>query len=122
MRSIRWARWATCALALSICGPALADRGGKSLASCTAFEQTDAGDAKVSFTIRNSCTVPVDCALSWRVVCAPESKKRRAVHPATVKLALESGSSQSAEASAAECGDAGWTIDSVLWRCEPNKS
>lgn len=124
MRLPTWARWATCALALTIptiYSTAHADRGGRSLASCTAFEQADLADARVAFTIRNTCSIPVDCSLSWRVVCAPESKKRRAVHPGSVKLALDTGASQTTEASAAECGDAGWTIDSVLWRCEPNK-
>ena len=121
MRATCWARWATCALVLSICGPALAERGSRSLSTCTSFDQSETGDTKVSFTIRNSCTIPVDCALSWRLVCAPDSRKRRAVHPNQVKLLLSTGASQSTEASAASCGDDGWTIDSVLWSCQPNK-
>ncbi|HET7499376.1 MAG TPA: hypothetical protein VFK02_00170 [Kofleriaceae bacterium] len=121
MRATRWARWATCALAITICVPAFADRQARSLSSCTSFDQADKGDDKVAFTIHNACSIPVDCSVSWRVVCAPESKKRRASHPALVKLAILEGGSQSAEASAAVCGDAGWTIDSVAWRCEPNK-
>jgi hypothetical protein len=125
MRAPRWARWASCALAMSlvvsICAPAaFADRA-RSLADCTSFDQTSAVDAKVAFTIHNACTVPVDCAVSWRVVCAPDSKKRRAVHPGSAKLALTAGGGDTAEASAAVCGDDGWTIDSVRWRCEPNK-
>jgi hypothetical protein len=121
MRATRWARRATCALAISICAPAFADRANRSISSCTSFHQSDAGDAKVVFTIRNTCSIPVDCSLAWRVVCAPDSKKRRAVHPNQVKLALPTGSSQSAEASAVQCGDAGWMIDSVLWSCAINK-
>jgi hypothetical protein len=123
MRSHTWARWATCALAITICVPAaLADgtRSKKSISTCTAFDQEDKGDDKVQFTIKNSCTIPVDCSLSWRVVCAPSSKKRRAVHPSSTKLALVDGSSQSAEASATVCGDDAWTIDSVHWSCQPN--
>ena len=124
MRRHVWARWATCALAITICIPAaLADggRGKKSIASCTAFDQADKGDDKVEFTIRNSCTVPVDCSISWRVVCAPNSKKRRAVHPASSKLALTDGTAQSADASATVCGDDSWSIDQISWSCEPNK-
>ncbi len=126
MRSTTWARWATCALAISIFVPAaLADtaRGAskKSLATCTAFDQLDKDDNTVAFTISNTCTIPVDCSISWRVVCAPDSKKRRATHGGRAKLSLVHGGSSSAEASAAVCGDDGWTLDHIQWSCEPNK-
>ncbi|MDB4958272.1 MAG: hypothetical protein JWO36_5841 [Myxococcales bacterium] len=121
MRSIRWARWATCALAM-FCVPALADRGhAKSLAECTAFEQVDKSDVTVELSIKNTCKMPVACAISWRVVCAPDAKKRRSVHPGATKLALNEGATQSTEASASVCGDDGWAIDSIQWSCEPNK-
>ena len=120
MRSTSWARWATCALAISICVPALADHT-KSLSTCTSFDQADKGQDKVAFTIHNTCSIPIDCSVSWRVVCAPESKKRRASHPNLAKFAISDNSSQSAEASASICGDDGWAIDSVHWSCEPNK-
>ena len=122
MRSTRWTRWATCALALSICVPvALADRGNKSVSDCTSFNQADKGDDKVEFTLHNTCKVPLDCSISWRVVCAPESKKRRALHAGAAKLALIDGSAQTAEASASVCGGDGWSIDSIAWSCQPNK-
>ena len=100
--------------------PAAADRH-RSLAECTSFDQADRCDDKVAFTIHNACSVPVDCAVSWRVVCAPDSKKRRASHPSAARLAILDGTSQSAEASAAICGDDAWSIDSVEWSCQPNK-
>jgi hypothetical protein len=121
MRATHWARWATCALAISISIPALADHDKRSLATCTSFDQADKGQDAVAFTIHNTCTIPVDCSVSWRLVCAPESKKRRAAHPSSATFSITDGGSQSAEASASVCGDAGWTIDSVQWRCEPNK-
>jgi hypothetical protein len=121
MRSAARARWAICALAIAICVPAAADRRGRSLSDCTSFDQSDKGDDAVAFTIKNSCTVPVDCSISWRVVCAPASKKRRSVHPSAMKLALEHGSTSSAEASAAVCGDDSWTIDGIEWSCQPNQ-
>jgi hypothetical protein len=123
MRSTQWAKWASCALAISICVPvAFADRGAKrSLASCTSFDQQDKGDDGVQFTLQNSCTVPVDCTVSWRVVCAPDSKKRKTTHAGSAKLALADANAQSAQASAAVCGDDGWAIDSITWSCEPNK-
>ncbi len=120
MRSTKWARWATCALALSICVPALAEHN-KSLSDCTSFAQAEKGDTSLELTIQNKCTVPVDCTISWRVVCAPDSKKRRAVHPGASKLALVEGAASSAEASASVCGDDGWTIEAIEWSCQPNK-
>ncbi len=121
MRSASWTRWATCALAISICVPALAGSSKKSLSDCTTFDQKEKGDAAVELTVKNSCTVPVDCSISWRVVCAPDSKKRRAVHPGSSKLALTEGAALSADASASVCGDDGWTIDQIEWSCQPNK-
>ena len=121
MRTVSWVRWATCALTLSIALPAAADRRHRSLAACTSFDQADKGDDKVAFTIHNACSIPVDCSVSWRVVCAPDSKKRRASHPSAAKLAILDGGSQSTEASAAICGDDAWSIDSVEWSCQPSK-
>lgn len=135
MRTVCWTRSATCALVPSIVTsilvsaivvpatalPASAERRRRSLSDCTSFAQTDAGDDKVAFTIHNACTMPVDCSVSWRVVCAPESRTRRASHPASAKLSIAEGGSQGTEASAAACGDDAWTIDSVAWTCRPNK-
>ncbi|HEX8113477.1 MAG TPA: hypothetical protein VF516_37360 [Kofleriaceae bacterium] len=120
-------RWATSALALAISivpasvAPALADHPRRTIAACASFDQVDRGDDRVAFTIHNTCSIPVDCAVSWRVVCAPDAKKRRASHPGSAKLAISEGASQSAEASAAICGDDAWVIDSVVWSCQPNK-
>lgn len=133
MRVMSWTRWATCALAISICAPvALADgkktAGGggspkppRSVAACTAFDQADKGEDAVEFTVRSSCSIPLDCSISWRVVCAPQSKKRRAVHVGSARLALHDVNSRSAEGSAAMCGDDAWAIDSVRWSCKPNQ-
>jgi hypothetical protein len=120
MRCPWWARSATCALAASICVPAFADRAKRSLATCTSFEQAEHGDDKVVFTIRNACSVPIDCSVSWRVVCAPDSKKRRAAHPGAARFAVGEGGSQVTEASAAICGDDAFRIDSVRWSCQVN--
>jgi hypothetical protein len=122
MRSTRWARWATCALAISICVPALAKTGvKKSLADCTSFQQIEKGEDIIELSVHNSCKVPVDCSIKWRVVCAPDAPKRRAVHPKTSKFTLGEGAGSSAEASATMCGDDSFTIDQIQWGCEPNK-
>lgn len=121
MRSATWARWATLALAISICMPALAGkRAKKSLADCTTFTQAEKGEEAVELTVHNSCKVPVDCKVSWRVVCAPQSTKRRAVHAKSEKFSLVEGTGQSAEASASICGDDAWTIEAIQWGCEPS--
>ena len=121
MRALCSARWVTCALAISISLPAAADHRGKSVAECTAFDQAEKGDDALGFTIKNSCTIPVDCSISWQVVCAADSKKRRSVHPSTATFTLTAGATSSAEAKAAVCGDDGWTISGVSWACAPNK-
>jgi hypothetical protein len=121
MRSTRWARWATLALAMSICVPVLAKSRAKSLADCTSFQQNDKAEDVVELSVHNSCGVPVDCTIKWRVVCAPDSKKRRAVHAKSSKFTLTEGSGKSAEATASACGDDAFAIDSIQWSCEPNK-
>lgn len=122
MRTACWARGAGCALALAIAivVPASAEPSRRSLAACMRFEQTSRGEDAVAFTLHNGCTIPVDCSVSWRVVCAPDARKRRAAHAGSVKLAIGDGASQTAEASAALCGADAWSIDSVEWRCTPN--
>jgi len=123
MRTTNRARWATCALAMMILVPAAAaDRDSKkSLASCTSFDQTDKDDDTVELSIHNSCSIPVDCTMSWRVVCAPSSKKRRASHAGSAKLVLTSGGTGSGQATASVCGDDSWSIEAINWSCEPNK-
>ena len=121
MRSHKWARWATCALAISICMPAFAGaKKKKSLAECTSFSQAEKGDDALALGIHNSCKVPVACSISWRIVCAPDTK-RRAVHPMSQAMRLNEGDEQTTEASASVCGDDGWTIEGVQWGCEPSK-
>lgn len=121
-RSIRWARWATCALALSIAIPAFAkSTAARSISDCTAFTQTEKADDAVNLSIHNSCGIPVDCKVTWRIVCAPDAPKRRAAHAKAAKFTLPQGMETTTEASAAECGDDSFSIDSVSWSCEPNK-
>lgn len=127
MRTVCSVRKATYCLALAIsivpasAVPALADPPRRTIAACVRFDQVDRGDDRVGFTIHNACSIPVDCAVSWRVVCAPDTKKRRASHPGSARLAIPESVSLSAEASAAICGDDAWVIDSVVWSCQPNK-
>lgn len=115
-----WSRVALIALASCLFVPvALAERH-KSLSDCTSFEQNDKGDTSVEMTIHNSCSIQVDCTVQWRVVCSPDAKTKKSVHPASSKLSITEGTSSTAEASAAVCGDAAFAIDSVEWVCTPN--
>lgn len=126
MRSMTGARWATCALAAMIVVP-LATRadssaeGRKSLDDCTSFQQVETSDEAMDLTIHSTCSIPIDCTVSWRVVCAPDSKKRRTTHRGSAKLAFPTIDTKSAQASAAVCGDDSWVLDSINWACEPNK-
>jgi hypothetical protein len=98
-----------------------ASASGHSLDDCTAFNQDDASETAVTYTITSTCKVPIDCSVSWRVVCAPESKKRRAVHKGSAKFAFPTTDTKSTTANADVCGDDSFAIDSVNWSCQPNK-
>jgi hypothetical protein len=119
MRHAKWARGGSFALALSICVPAFADHAKKSVSECTAFDESEKGEDALQLTVHNSCSMPVDCTLSWVVVCAPKSAKRRAEHASSASFSLDHASSQSADASAAVCGDDSWSIEGVSWTCQP---
>lgn len=117
-----WARWGTCALTASIIVPALAVAGGRrSLDHCTSFTQVDESDVVSTLTVQSTCSMPIDCTVSWRVVCAPDSKKRRAVHRKTVAFTFATGDAKTARASAEICGDDSFVIDSVQWSCQPQR-
>jgi hypothetical protein len=124
MRSTTWVRWATCALAAMILAPAaLAGGSGakKSLDDCTSFEQVETSEEAMDLTIKSTCSIPIDCTVSWRVVCAPDSKKRRSTHRSAAKMVFPTVDTKSTQASAAVCGDDPWVLDSINWACEPNK-
>jgi hypothetical protein len=127
MRSMTGARWATCALAamiaisgLTACESATAG-SKKSLDDCTSFEQVETSEEAMDLTIKSTCSIPIDCSVSWRVVCAPDSKKRRNTHRGAAKMQFPTVDTKSTQASAAVCGDDPWVLDSINWACEPNK-
>lgn len=93
----------------------------RSLARCTSFEQREKDETSLEITIKNRCSMPIDCKLSWQLVCAPESKKRRKVLPESTAFTLSTDAAQSTSASATVCGDDSWVIQSVTWRCEASK-
>ncbi len=93
----------------------------RSLARCTSYEQREKNDASLEISIKNSCSMPIDCKISWQLVCAPESKKRRKVLPESLTFTISTDATQSTAASATACGDDSWLIQGVSWRCEASK-
>ena len=126
MRSRNRARWASCALALvSLTAPAVADKSVHkskgSIAECASFDQKDSGDTSVDFTVTNSCTIKVECSVTWSLTCAPDSPKHRSRKQQGASFNLETTEAKTTTASADSCGDAGWSIDDVNWSCAPSK-
>lgn len=119
MRAPKLARWVSCALAITVCLPAVAT-ARKSLSDCTTFEQTDKGEDAVELKVANSCSIPVDCTVQWKVICAPDSKKRRAVHADTAKISIKENGAATKDVSAAVCGDDAFSIEGITWTCAPN--
>ena len=130
MRSIRRARWACFALALSLVLPtqlAVADdaktrpmKKKKSVDECTSFDQRDRDEEDgVDFSIHNSCSMPVSCSIRWAVTCAPESKKRRSRKSDSHAFQLDASNGITLTASTSRCGDDGWQVDDISWSCAP---
>jgi hypothetical protein len=127
MRSASALRWAGFALALVVSSSsvfaqpnkAAPARAKRSVAECATFDQADKGDDGVALTVRNSCSMPVACSMSWTLVCAPESKKRKALHKEAANFTLPDGGSESRDASPATCGADGWSIENIQWSCAP---
>ena len=126
MRSRNGARWAWCALALvSLIAPASAQpdkhERKKTVGDCATFDQKENPDATVDFTVTNACTIKVECSVTWSVTCAPDSPKRRSSKHEGASFNLETSQAKTSTASAARCGDDGWSIDDVTWSCAPSK-
>ncbi len=128
MRSARGARWAGCALAITAVCASMSARADKhvkkakgSVADCASFDQKDSGDDAVDFTITNSCTIDVECSVTWSLTCAPDAPKRRSKKFEGASFTLASTEARTTTASASRCGDDGWSIDDVSWSCAPAK-
>jgi hypothetical protein len=123
------ARWARCALALaaitSLATTAAADRKKKvkkptktPVSVCAHFDQIDKEDDGVDLVVANRCEVKLTCSVSWRLTCAPDTRKATRTQRASA-FELDLNSDQSTLASPGECGNDGWMIDDVVWSCQP---
>jgi hypothetical protein len=105
--------------------PASADKQVKrskgSVGDCASFDQKDSGDTSVDFTVTNSCTIAVECTVTWSLTCAPDSPKHRSKKFEGASFTLGTTEAKTTTASADRCGDAGWAIDDVSWSCAPSK-
>ncbi len=127
MRFANALRSASCMLVLVVTSssvfaqPSKAPRSKKSVAECATFDQTDKGDDGVALSVRNSCAVPVSCTMSWTLVCAPESKKRKSLHKEAASFTLADGAAESRDASPAVCGADSWSLENIQWSCAPTR-
>ena len=127
MRSPKGARWVGSALALVslvVSSPINADTAKKkklAVSDCATFDQKDSGEATVDFTVDNSCSIAVECTVTWSVTCAPDSRKRRSKKFEGASFTLAATEVKTTTATADRCGDDGWSIDDVSWSCAPSK-
>jgi hypothetical protein len=69
-------------------------------------------DDTLILKLDNGCSVPVSCTISWTVRC-----KNGEAHPSSRAANIAAGASQSLEASASVCSEAGWRITPPKWSC-----
>lgn len=90
------------------------DEGSPPPAECVEASQTESASRDDTLVIKldNECSVPVSCSISWTVYC-----KNGDAHPYSRAANIPAGASQSVEASASVCSEAGWRITSPKWSC-----
>lgn len=91
---------------------ATAADGGDRVAECVQLSQT-AHRASVDISLHSGCDAAVSCTLRWSLVCGHSAKRRARAK----RFALAPGEDRTVTASAAACGDAGWTVRDVRWYC-----
>jgi hypothetical protein len=91
----------------------------KSIANCALFTQTDRSDDGIAIVVANACGIPLNCKVSWSVVCAPDSAKRRVKHSSRLAFALEDGKQEEHTASPGVCKSDNWSIENIAWSCAP---
>lgn len=90
-----------------------------SVTQCMSYNETPNPSGGLDLTIQNNCGFSAKCKLAWKVVCAPQSTKRRKLHSHLVMFDLEPGQSQSRHANASACGDDSWQLSAITWSCTP---
>jgi hypothetical protein len=83
-------------------------------ADCAQYSQEKLSDG-LRFELRNTCSYPIACSLSWEVRCEGGSGSPGG---RTAQLELAARESGSASANASACAPRGWSVSAVRWRCE----
>lgn len=79
---------------------------------CVDFDQQQ-DDGGIHFNLRSTCTADLECNVSWALRCDGDANRRQEARA----FVLSAGSAGGAYASAADCGDRGWSIAQVKWSC-----
>lgn len=101
--------------------PGQAARGKRSAqfaSDCAEYSQVKVNDG-LRFELRNTCSYPMSCNLSWEVRCAGG---RASPGERSTLLELPAGGTASAAAYASACAPHGWSISNVRWRCDKREA
>ena len=106
--------------------PGWAARGKKSVrgnqtgfaSDCAEYSQDKVNDG-LRFELRNTCSYPLTCSLSWEVRC---QGGRNSPGARSTQLELPPNGSGSAAAYASACAPHGWSISDVRWRCDKREA
>jgi len=106
--------------------PGWAARGKKSVrdnqsgfaSDCAEYSQDKVNDG-LRFELRNTCSYPLTCSLSWQVRC---EGGRGSPGGRSSQLELAPNGSGSAAANASACAPHGWSVSDVRWRCDKREA
>lgn len=86
--------------------------GGDQVSTCVTLSQTER-DRAVDIELASRCEAALSCRVRWSLVCDGDAKRR--AHART--FALAPSRAHAVTASAAACGDGGWSVRDVRWSC-----
>ena len=91
-------------------------RGAKrKLSRCVEYSQ-EIGETAMTLGLANDCKKPLECTMTWFLACHRQNGKiERSRQSETFYLG--DGTEHTVAASAAACGDDGWSIRNVRWTC-----
>lgn len=117
MRRDRLASVLACALAtgistVMITGVPVGADDKTNAARCVKYDQKTR-DSSIDVSLTSSCKVDLECSVSWTLTCGGSKDK----HKAGKVFPLIAGDTAVATASAAQCGEEGWSIRAIKWSC-----
>jgi hypothetical protein len=106
--------------------PGWAARGKKSVrgnqsgfaSDCAEYSQEKVDDG-LRFELRNTCSYPLTCSLSWEVRC---EGGRGSPGTRSNQLELAPNGTGSAAANASACAPYGWSVSAVRWHCDKRET